>query len=153
MLHWNHDCMVKQLDRCLNFLRRNPTYVCISVRSTGAECYFPTKHVTYIHQVPMLLDMHSRHRGCICMCQRGLLDDGASPGTHTFPIVVPALCYGSDNGCCFCLQDVYYEGILVPDNLDTPSGVANVLIQEAGKMKASQLKKGTQFHTYIQWRF
>ena len=34
-----------------------------------------------------------------------------------------------------------YEGVWFPSNLYTPSAVAQVLSQEAGKMKASQLRQ------------
>lgn len=36
------------------------------------------------------------------------------------------------------------DGYVFPPNLDTPSAVTKVLLQEAGKMKASQVKKGNK---------
>ena len=42
-----------------------------------------------------------------------------------------------------CSGEIVYEGICFPSNLDTPTAVAKVLSQEAGKMKASQLKQAT----------
>ena len=51
---------------------------------------------------------------------------------------------------CTCLlspqpQEVLFEGIRFPPNLNTPSAVAKVLAQEAGQLKASQLKQAASF--------
>ena len=44
----------------------------------------------------------------------------------------------------FVFQGVYHEGILFPTNLDNPNAVGKVLLQEPGKMKASQIRKGKE---------
>lgn len=51
------------------------------------------------------------------------------------------------NGCqvrrdtLLLLQEMHYEGHVFPPLLDTPSAVSKVLLQEAGKMKASQVRE------------
>lgn len=41
-------------------------------------------------------------------------------------------------------QDIVYNGIHFPPNMDTPNTVSKVLAQKPGKMKASKLRQGTQ---------
>ena len=40
-------------------------------------------------------------------------------------------------------QDIVYDGIHFPPNMDTPNTVSKVLAQKPGKMKASKLRQGT----------
>lgn len=48
------------------------------------------------------------------------------------------------------VQEVLHEGYVFPAHLDTPSAVSKVLLQEAGRMKASQVKKGKLRDLHVQ---